>query len=138
MLRAYLFLTLLEPKTPPKQQVERRAQKQIYGERFRGTSELFFHIRLSQKTYQTHMIFGHLFVMENTRSSATPGFARQGVGWWDPRYTPLTRPRPNTSFVWHKAQTPSNYYYYYYYYYCLLYTSPSPRDKRQSRMPSSA
>ena len=25
-----------------------------------------------------------------------------------------------------------------YYYTCLLYTSPSPRDKRQSRMPSSA
>ena len=24
------------------------------------------------------------------------------------------------------------------YKYCLLYTSPSPRDKRQSRMPSSA
>ena len=24
------------------------------------------------------------------------------------------------------------------YYVCLLYTSPSPRDKRQSRMPSSA
>ena len=24
------------------------------------------------------------------------------------------------------------------FYYCLLYTSPSPRDKRQSRMPSSA
>ena len=24
------------------------------------------------------------------------------------------------------------------YYGCLLYTSPSPRDKRQSRMPSSA
>ena len=24
------------------------------------------------------------------------------------------------------------------YYCCLLYTSPSPRDKRQSRMPSSA
>ena len=24
------------------------------------------------------------------------------------------------------------------YWYCLLYTSPSPRDKRQSRMPSSA
>ena len=26
----------------------------------------------------------------------------------------------------------------YYYTRCLLYTSPSPRDKRQSRMPSSA
>ena len=26
----------------------------------------------------------------------------------------------------------------YYYTACLLYTSPSPRDKRQSRMPSSA
>ena len=25
-----------------------------------------------------------------------------------------------------------------YYWSCLLYTSPSPRDKRQSRMPSSA
>ena len=25
-----------------------------------------------------------------------------------------------------------------YRFYCLLYTSPSPRDKRQSRMPSSA
>ena len=25
-----------------------------------------------------------------------------------------------------------------YYFFCLLYTSPSPRDKRQSRMPSSA
>ena len=24
------------------------------------------------------------------------------------------------------------------YWFCLLYTSPSPRDKRQSRMPSSA
>ena len=24
------------------------------------------------------------------------------------------------------------------FYFCLLYTSPSPRDKRQSRMPSSA
>ena len=27
---------------------------------------------------------------------------------------------------------------YYENYFCLLYTSPSPRDKRQSRMPSSA
>ena len=27
---------------------------------------------------------------------------------------------------------------YSWFYYCLLYTSPSPRDKRQSRMPSSA
>ena len=34
--------------------------------------------------------------------------------------------------------TDEYYYYYYYYYYCLLYTSPSPRDQRGSRMPSSA
>ena len=27
---------------------------------------------------------------------------------------------------------------YAYYYYCLLYTSPSPRDAHESRMPSSA
>ena len=25
-----------------------------------------------------------------------------------------------------------------YYYYCLLYTSPSPRDRQKTRMPSSA
>ena len=31
---------------------------------------------------------------------------------------------------WHKQNKTS--------YFCLLYTSPSPRDKRQSRMPSSA
>ena len=41
---------------------------------------------------------------------------------WDQSYTPLTRPRLNTSSAWHKAQTPSNYYHYYddvddYYYY---------------------
>ena len=29
-------------------------------------------------------------------------------------------------------------YIYYQFISCLLYTSPSPRDKRQSRMPSSA
>ena len=32
-----------------------------------------------------------------------------------------------------KDYTPTRFYVY-----CLLYTSPSPRDKRQSRMPSSA
>ena len=41
---------------------------------------------------------------------------------WNQSYTPLTRPRLNTSSVWRKAQTPSNYYYYYYYYcYCYCY-----------------
>ena len=47
-----------------------------------------------------------------------PGFAQFcGAMGWDQGYTPLTRPRLNTSSVWHKAQTPSNYYYYYYYYF---------------------
>ena len=44
---------------------------------------------------------------------------------WDQSYISFTRPRLNTSFVWHKAQTPSNYYYYYhyydYYYSCYYY-----------------
>ena len=40
---------------------------------------------------------------------------------WDQSYTPLTRPRLNTSSVWHKAHTPSNYYYYYCYYYYYYY-----------------
>ena len=30
------------------------------------------------------------------------------------------------------------FFYMFRFYFCLLYTSPSPRDKRQSRMPSSA
>ena len=45
-------------------------------------------------------------------TSATQGRERWGVGW---RYKETLEP-----------------------YSCLLYTSPSPRDKRQSRMPSSA
>ena len=48
-----------------------------------------------------------------------PGSASTGT--WDPTYTFLTRPRLNTSFVWHKAQTPSNDYYYYYYHYYYYY-----------------
>ena len=58
--------------------------------------------------------------------------------------TPLARPylervaksrkmsldRPNRIDKWQEAAR--------IYYACLLYTSPSPRDKRQSRMPSSA
>ena len=34
----------------------------------------------------------------------------------------------NQSFLWYRNKIRN----------CLLYTSPSPRDKRQSRMPSSA
>ena len=40
---------------------------------------------------------------------------------------------PEIQYEW--ARIP---HFYYNYYVCLLYTSPSPRDKRQSRMPSSA
>ena len=36
-----------------------------------------------------------------------------------------------TAFAWYMQSIKGNYD-------CLLYTSPSPRDKRQSRMPSSA
>ena len=50
---------------------------------------------------------------------ALPGMASTGT--WDQTYTFLTRPRLNTSFVWHKAQTPSNYYYYHYYYHYCYY-----------------
>ena len=41
----------------------------------------------------------------------------QGVNFWDTAELYAIPPKENT---------------------CLLYTSPSPRDKRQSRMPSSA
>ena len=60
--------------------------------------------------------------MELYRSTGAPGFARFcAVMGWDQGYTPLTRPRLNTSSVWHKAQTPSNYYYCYYCYYYYYY-----------------
>ena len=36
------------------------------------------------------------------------------------------------------SRLPLTYEYIHLYIFCLLYTSPSPRDKRQSRMPSSA
>ena len=41
--------------------------------------------------------------------------------------------------VWVSAKSiPGRAFYFETYLPCLLYTSPSPRDKRQSRMPSSA
>ena len=63
------------------------------------------------------------------------------MGWIDERF-PATK-------VWEehvsKYYTPKNFNFWYYFgsllmlvMVCLLYTSPSPRDKRQSRMPSSA
>ena len=38
------------------------------------------------------------------------------LAWWRFGRSPL-----DTSSVWHKAQTPSNYYHYYYYYYYHYY-----------------
>ena len=46
---------------------------------------------------------------------------RRGVAFFDLDHTIID---VNSSWLWVKS--------------CLLYTSPSPRDKRQSRMPSSA
>ena len=48
----------------------------------------------------------------------------------------------DTGKLFRETKTQANYIAEYYEYFaglaCLLYTSPSPRDKRQSRMPSSA
>ena len=67
------------------------------------------------------------------RPSMPEAAPRRGVasrfwrGGTQTRVHHAARPKPNllaTLREWHKR--------------CLLYTSPSPRDKRQSRMPSSA
>ena len=50
-----------------------------------------------------------------------PG-AQSGIGWYYEVGRGLPAPDYVRAYLW----------------YCLLYTSPSPRDKRQSRMPSSA
>ena len=45
-----------------------------------------------------------------------------------PNYTPISFPQSQSTSTWEPVQCK----------YCLLYTSPSPRDQRGSRMPSSA
>ena len=52
------------------------------------------------------------------------GSARRGGAMgWDQRYTPLTRPRLNTSSVRHKAQTPSNNTCYYFFIYFFRFSA---------------
>ena len=61
-----------------------------------------------------------------------PVFFVIGVGY----YLGKKNPKFDTNFITNFAGnigTPAMIFYT-----CLLYTSPSPRDKRQSRMPSSA
>ena len=61
-----------------------------------------------------------------------PRFHRKGNVWYHvsgtlPRvWTKLSNDRAEALRLWAQREG------------CLLYTSPSPRDKRQSRMPSSA
>ena len=48
-------------------------------------------------------------------------------------------PKEKRNFFWIGVHfDPRPMYSHFYHWFCLLYTSPSPRDKRQSRMPSSA
>ena len=51
---------------------------------------------------------------------------------------PLPLNRRSAHITQGKARAPNRSMFYGMGYHCLLYTSPSPRDKRQSRMPSSA
>ena len=70
--------------------------------------------------FQNYALFPHLSVIENTAFS----LKMRGVG----KVERLKRAEELLSMVDMSAYAQS----------CLLYTSPSPRDKRQSRMPSSA
>ena len=54
----------------------------------------------------------------------------------DPAFSETTQYAPNSPYSASKAA--SDHLVRAYQHTCLLYTSPSPRDKRQSRMPSSA
>ena len=56
-------------------------------------------------------------------------FSKIAEEWWNPqgKFKPLHKFNPiRISYIKENIMN------------CLLYTSPSPRDKRQSRMPSSA
>ena len=58
-----------------------------------------------------------LFLSQRCASFVLPSSPHNSrLAWWRSGLRPL-----DTSSVWHKAQTPSNYYYYYYYYYYKYY-----------------
>ena len=71
--------------------------------------------------------------------SAVDGLDRltNGKGWFVP-YVDGVRDQSNASEDWHLIPITKLYDGVLQPGICLLYTSPSPRDKRQSRMPSSA
>ena len=64
---------------------------------------------------------------KTSAEAASPGPLQKETQWkhWEEKFTNYTKAHIGASGV------PLSYV-------CLLYTSPSPRDKRQSRMPSSA
>ena len=65
----------------------------------------------------------------NVDNAEIAKFERAANRWWDAEgeFKPLHQMNPvRANFIDRCAKV------------CLLYTSPSPRDKRQSRMPSSA
>ena len=55
-----------------------------------------------------------------------------------PHQVPPAEPEVNLLTLHHRAGGTVADIYIYIYIYCLLYTSPSPRDEKVSRMPSSA
>ena len=63
---------------------------------------------------------------ESSRTDSTAGWVSGGGRWW---YREADGSYPRNSW---KVINGS------WYYFCLLYTSPSPRDRTRSRMPSSA
>ena len=64
-----------------------------------------------------------------------PKFPPVTLEQWQAAAEKTLRGKPLESLTWH---TPDGLAVKPLYTACLLYTSPSPRDKRQSRMPSSA
>ena len=75
----------------------------------------------------------------NVSSATTKGKGLQGHfdiddgdGWFQQDLTPFVeKAKEDRHFVEHHGQRADGYS-------CLLYTSPSPRDRQKSRMPSSA
>ena len=60
------------------------------------------------------------------------------AGYWFTSSTSFANPAVTIARTFTESFTGISYLNTPYYIACLLYTSPSPRDKRQSRMPSSA
>ena len=123
------------------EEIEKMIEAKLLAEQYKETANIFVTVKLSGLRYT---VYGEVKapgtnVLYQERVNIFEALANVGdiTDYGNRKDVVIVRQYPQGQKIHHidltdrkVMQSP--------YYFCLLYTSPSPRDKRQSRMPSSA